>query len=112
MVDGRGGFHAGNGGYALQEVVAGRHSGRRGDGHVGTKRELSVDVRLLVIGRAEHAEVDTERKQQPDDDQAPVDRSAAAAGARENEARSRAGALAGGTPRRPADRAATQTDEQ
>ena len=53
---------------------------------VGAERELRVDARLLVVGRGEDAEVDAEREQQPDDEQAAVDRGAAPAGAREQEA--------------------------
>ena len=49
-------------------------SRRRGRDHVGAECQLRVDVGLLVVGGGEDSEVDAEREQQPDDDQAAVDR--------------------------------------
>ena len=53
---------------------------------VGAERELGVDVRLLVVGGGEDAEVDAEGEQQADDEQAAVDRRAAPPGAGQQEA--------------------------
>ena len=69
----------------LPRVAAGRDAGRRGGHDVGAERQLRVDVRLLVVGGGEDPEVDAEREQQPDHDQAAVDRRAAPAGAGEQE---------------------------
>ena len=87
--------------------------GRRGGGDVGAERELGVDVGLLVVGGGEDAEAHAEREQQPDHDEAAVDRCARAgrhwrAGTRAP-CRARA---AGGAWQRPTQRPPAQTHEQ
>ena len=54
---------------------------------VRAERQLCVDTCLLVVRRGEDSEIDTEGKQQPDEQQSAVDRSAAATGARQQQPR-------------------------
>ena len=75
--------------------------GWRGCDDVGAEGQLGVDARLLIVGRGEDAEIDPEGEQQPEHEQAAVDRIAPTADAREQEAgrgRSAAGDGARGDP--------------
>src|SRR2546423_10203764 len=84
-----------------------RHSLRRSaDDDVRAECQLRIDARLLVVRRREEPEVHAEGEQEPDEDQAAVERAAAATGAREQEAAPRAGPAAGGTGGEPRQGAA------
>jgi hypothetical protein len=63
--------------------VARDRSWRRNRDDVGTERELRVDPGLLVIGRGEDRKVDAECEQEPEYEQAAVERGSASARARE-----------------------------
>ena len=97
---------------AVNEVVLDDRSRRRARDDVGTEGQLCVDARLLVVRRGEDAEVDAEREQERDHDEAAVDRSAAPARTDEQEARPRARASARRAAGEPGERAAAQPHEQ
>ena len=101
VVDGGDARDAGQRGDPRASSCCRDRAGRCGHDDVGAERQLGVDARLLVVGGGEDAEVDAEGEQEPDDEQAAVDRGAAPAGAGEQEAAPRRRPLAGGPRREP-----------
>src|SRR5262249_52213332 len=82
------------------------------DDDVRSERELGVDARLLVVRGAEETEVDTEGEQEADDEEAAVDRWAAAAGACEQKAGPGGRAAAGGSGTETGEGPPTQAEEE
>src|SRR5262249_31121601 len=94
-----------------QELSAFERSRRRGCDDVGAESQLRVDTGLLVVGGCEDGEVDAEGEQQAENEEAAIDRAAAAAGARKQEASVRRCAATRIPAGKPRDSAATQTDQ-
>src|SRR5262249_12245467 len=94
-----------------QELSACERSRRRGRDDVGAESQLRVATRLLVVGGGEDGEVDAEGEQQPENEEAAIDRAAAAAGARKKEAAVRRCAATRVPAGKPVDSATAQTDQ-
>src|SRR5438105_3612015 len=88
-------------GDALYETVCGDSAGWRIDDDIRAERELRVDPSLLVVGRREDPEIDTEREEQPDWKQPAVERVTAPARAGEEEPERRPGPAARRSLRQP-----------
>ncbi len=112
MIDRARALHARHRGDLRLQVVSRGHPRRRRGDDVGPEGELGIDVGLLVVGGGEDPEVDAEREQQPDDDQATVDRRAPAPRAGQHESARRVNPPPRGASGEPGEHPAPETDEQ